>query len=350
MASSGYLRAVLGACSATAMAVTACVALSSPAYGAPPAPPPPPGNATGAAQQLAVAQHDAEALTEQWHAAQDTLQTRQEGADRAKSAVVPARLAATRARANQERFQARLDQVATQAMQGGHLDELNALVLSDSPSDFLDQMTTLESFTADQKAVLDQAEALTATTQRAEGAASAAVATAQQATAAARTAFQQIDVRKQAADVRISQAEKLLDKLSPSERRARTVGVGLPIGVTLGGGKGAQALKMAMTRMDSPYVWGATGSKTFDCSGLVYWAFKKVGITMPRSSAAQSEVGRPVSRANLQPGDLVFFYSPVSHVGIYAGDGKVLNAVQTGDVVRYSDLSKMHDYAGARRL
>jgi cell wall-associated NlpC family hydrolase len=70
---------------------------------------------------------------------------------------------------------------------------------------------------------------------------------------------------------------------------------------------------------------------------------------MPRSSAAQSQVGRPVSRSELQPGDLVFFYHPVSHVGFYAGDGKVLNAVQTGDVVRYSDLSKMN-FNSARRL
>jgi cell wall-associated NlpC family hydrolase/uncharacterized protein (DUF4415 family) len=350
VASSGYLRAVWGAFSATAMAVTACVVLSSPAYGNPPKPAPPPGGAAGAAQQLEVAQHDAEALTEQWHAAQDELQTRQDGAERARAAVAPARSAATLARANQEKFQVQLDKVATQAMEGGHLDELNALVLSDSPSDFLDQMTTLESYTADQKAVLDKAMSMVAATQRAESNAAAAVATAQQATAAARAAFQRIDVRKKAADVRIAQAQNLLDKLSPSERRARTAGVGPPVGVTLGGGKGAQALRMAMSRMDMPYVWGATGSKTFDCSGLVYWAFKKVGITMPRSSSAQSGVGQPVSRANLQPGDLVFFYSPVSHVGFYAGNGKVLNAVQTGDVVRYSDLSKMHSYAGARRL
>jgi cell wall-associated NlpC family hydrolase len=102
--------------------------------------------------------------------------------------------------------------------------------------------------------------------------------------------------------------------------------------------------------MDKPYVWGATGPGTFDCSGLVYWAFKRLGITMPRSSSAQSQVGRPVSRANLQPGDLIFFYHPVSHVGFYAGNGKVLNAVQTGDVVRYTDLSRMKSYAGARRL
>lgn len=349
MASSGYLRAVAGALSATAMAVTACIVLSTPAYGDPPAPAPPP-TASDAAKQLAVAQHDAEALTEQWHAAQDDLQARQDDAGRAQAAVAPARRAAAQADAARERFQVQVDQVATEAMEGGHLDQLNALVLSDSPSDFLDQMTTLDSFTADQKDVLDHARELVAATQRAQAAATDAVAAAQQATALARGAFQEIDVRKRAADVRIDQAEQLLGRLSPSERASRIASDGVPIGVTLGRGLGAQALKMAMTRMDRPYVWGATGPGTFDCSGLVYWAFKRLGITMPRSSSAQSRVGRPVSRANLQPGDLIFFYHPVSHVGFYAGNGKVLNAVQTGDVVRYTDLSRMKSYAGARRL
>jgi len=105
-----------------------------------------------------------------------------------------------------------------------------------------------------------------------------------------------------------------------------------------------------MTRMDKPYVWGATGPGTFDCSGLVYWAFKRLGITMPRSSSQQALVGKPVSKSDLRPGDLIFFYHPVSHVGFYAGDGKVLNAVQTGDVVRYTELSRMKSYAGARRM
>ena len=350
MVSSGYLRALWGAFSATAMAVTACVVLSTPAYGDPPAPTPPPSNASDASKQLEVAQHDAESLTEQWHAAQDNLQAKQQDADRAQATVAPARKAAAQARDAEERFRVQVDQVVAQAMRTGNLDELNALVLSDSPSDFLDQMTTLETFTADQKAVLDKAVALVAATRQAQLDATNAVASAQRATDQARAAFQEIDVRKKAADVRIDQAERLLGRLNPAERAARIARDGVPMGVTLGAGKGAQALKIAMTRMDMPYVWGATGPQTFDCSGLVFWAFKKVGITMPRSSSEQAQVGRPVARSNLQPGDLIFFYHPVSHVGFYAGDGKVLNAVQTGDVVRYTDLSRMKSYASARRL
>jgi cell wall-associated NlpC family hydrolase len=349
VASSGYLRALVGAFSATAMAATACVLMSTPAYGEPP-PAPPPNAASDAANQLEVAQHEAESLTEQWHAAQDNLQARQADADRARAAVGPARQAADEARQAEEKFRVQVDQVATQAMETGRLDQLNALVLSDSPSDYLDQMTTLETFTADQKAVLDKARALVAAAERAEADAANADALAQRATEQARAALRDIDVRKKAADVRIAQAQRLLDQLSPAERAARIVKDPPPVGVTLGSSKGAQALRAAMTRMDMPYVWGATGPRTFDCSGLVYWAFKQVGITMPRSSSAQAMVGRPVSRNELQAGDLIFFYHPVSHVGFYAGNGKVLNAVQTGDVVRYSDLSRMRSYAGARRL
>jgi cell wall-associated NlpC family hydrolase len=345
VASRGYLRSVVGALSATALAVATCVVLTGPAYADPPAPP----NTSDAVKQLDAAQHDAEALTEQWHAAQDQLDARQDEAARARAAIGPAQRALARARATEDAFRAKIDQVATEALQGGALDSLNALVLSDSPSDFLDQMTTLETFSADQKSVLEHAEQLVAASRQAQADATAAQQQAELAAVQARDAFREIDVRKVAAKHRIDQAEALLARLSPAQKAVRTEGVDGPVGMVLGGSRGALALKAALTRFDSPYVWGATGPRSFDCSGLVYWAFQKVGITMPRSSAAQSEVGTPVSRDDLRPGDLIFFYSPVSHVGFYVGNGKVLNAVQTGDVVRYSDLSRMK-YHSARRL
>lgn len=113
--------------------------------------------------------------------------------------------------------------------------------------------------------------------------------------------------------------------------------------------KGSAALSAAMGAMGTPYRWGGTGRGGFDCSGLAQWAYRKAGITLPRSSRAQSGVGTPVSRADLRPGDLVFFYRPVSHVGIYVGNGNVVHAPQTGDVVKISPISRM-PFAGARRL
>jgi cell wall-associated NlpC family hydrolase len=112
---------------------------------------------------------------------------------------------------------------------------------------------------------------------------------------------------------------------------------------------GAAPLRAALTKMNMPYVWGATGPNSFDCSGLVQWAYQQVGVSLPRTTYDQVNVGSPVSKANLQPGDLVFSYADNHHVGIYAGDGKVLNAFDAGDVVRYSELSQI-PFNTARRI
>lgn len=359
MVSSGPLRGIGGAFSATVLALVSCLVLTGSAQAAPaPQPPTPPAadagqgpsNSADAAAQLAGAQRDAEALTEQWHTAQDQLQTRQAQARQAQAKVAPARAEAVRAQRVMATYRAQLDQLTSEALEGGRLDQLNALVLSRSPADFLGQMTALDSYSASRKAELDHALAMVNQARQAQDEVTATLTQARFAADQARQATEDIGVRRQQADVRITQVQALLGRLSPSQRAARIASDGIPVGVLLGDGTGALALKAAMSRFDSPYVWGATGPGTFDCSGLVYWAFKKIGITMPRSSAQQALVGRPVSRADLRPGDLIFFYHPVSHVGIYAGDGKVLNAVQTGDVVRYTDLSKMKGYNSARRL
>lgn len=119
--------------------------------------------------------------------------------------------------------------------------------------------------------------------------------------------------------------------------------------VSAGAGVGAAALAIAQTKIGKPYVWGASGPNAFDCSGLVMWAFKQVGVSLPRTSAAQSQVGTAVSKGDLRPGDLVFFYSPVSHVGIYVGDGKILNASTSGEPVKISNMAYM-PFHNARRI
>jgi cell wall-associated NlpC family hydrolase len=104
-----------------------------------------------------------------------------------------------------------------------------------------------------------------------------------------------------------------------------------------------------MTKIGTPYLWGAAGPNAFDCSGLVMWAFQQIGVSLPRTSAAQSQVGTAVSKSDLRPGDLVFFYTPVSHVGIYVGDGKILNASTAGEPVKISSMQYM-PFHNARRI
>jgi peptidoglycan DL-endopeptidase CwlO len=114
-------------------------------------------------------------------------------------------------------------------------------------------------------------------------------------------------------------------------------------------GLGGKALAAAQTKLGAPYSWGSSGPNAFDCSGLTSWAFKQAGITIPRTSAAQSTFGTAVARKDLQPGDLVFFYQPVSHVGIYIGNGKILHASTSGEPVKISDMDSF-PYSGARRV
>jgi cell wall-associated NlpC family hydrolase len=110
------------------------------------------------------------------------------------------------------------------------------------------------------------------------------------------------------------------------------------------------AVDTALAQQGKPYVWAGSGPSGFDCSGLTQFAYKAAGITLPRTSKAQATVGTPVARAALQPGDLVFFYSPISHVGIYIGNGQMVNAPSSGQVVKVSNVDSFGNFAGARRL
>ncbi len=113
--------------------------------------------------------------------------------------------------------------------------------------------------------------------------------------------------------------------------------------------KGAGAVRWAMTALGKPYVWAADGPDSFDCSGLTMWAYRKVGVSLPHYAASQINYGSRVSRRNLRPGDLVFFGSPIHHVGMYVGGGDFIHAPHTGDVVKISSLSGRGDYVGACR-
>jgi len=111
-----------------------------------------------------------------------------------------------------------------------------------------------------------------------------------------------------------------------------------------------EAATIALRYLGVPYLWGGATPSGFDCSGLVMYVYAQIGISLPHFAAAQYGMGTPVDRADLQPGDLVFF-DGLNHVGIYIGDGQFVHAPQTGDVVKITALSDFGDgYVGARRL
>jgi cell wall-associated NlpC family hydrolase len=110
-----------------------------------------------------------------------------------------------------------------------------------------------------------------------------------------------------------------------------------------------KAWQEANAQTGKAYRYGAAGPDAFDCSGLTQWAYRAAGIELPHSSSAQSELGTPVARADLRPGDLVFFYSPVSHVGMYIGNGQMVHAGTEATGVEVTSVD-MEGYNFARRI
>lgn len=117
----------------------------------------------------------------------------------------------------------------------------------------------------------------------------------------------------------------------------------------VGDGKAAQAVRWALKQQLKPYVWGAEGPNSFDCSGLIMAAYATVGISIPHYTGSQWTSGTHVSREDMRPGDLVFFYNDLHHVGLYIGGGYMVHAPRTGDVVRVAAIGN-RPFAGAVRI
>ncbi|RZU32452.1 C40 family peptidase [Blastococcus saxobsidens] len=110
------------------------------------------------------------------------------------------------------------------------------------------------------------------------------------------------------------------------------------------------AVDTALAQLGAPYAWGGTGPGGYDCSGLTYSAYQAAGVSIPRTSRAQSTAGVPVDRADLQPGDLIFFYDPVGHVGMYVGNGQMVHSSTYGNPVSVVPVDSMWGYNTARRV
>ncbi|MFB4312859.1 NlpC/P60 family protein [Actinomadura sp. 21ATH] len=176
---------------------------------------------------------------------------------------------------------------------------------------------------------------------RAQNAARAETAKVQQAATKAAQA-------RETARSKVAEVVRQLDKLTTT--RVRDPKTGLKATVK-GSDLPAKMARKALTKIGSPYVWAAAGPNSFDCSGLVVWAYGKVGKPgLPHYTGALYGEGRKVSRGELRSGDLVYFGSSLHHMGIYLSDGKYLHAPQTGDVVKISKMSDRSDYAGANRI
>jgi cell wall-associated NlpC family hydrolase len=183
---------------------------------------------------------------------------------------------------------------------------------------------------------------------KAQAAANAAQATAQKSyddTAAQQSGLQAkiADYQRQYAALTAPQQQQVLAAHSGTPQPA-------PSSVVAPSGAAQKAVDTALAHVGDPYVWGAAGPHAFDCSGLTQYSYSAAGVSLPHSAASQSRMGTPVSRDQLQPGDLVFFYSPVSHVGMYIGNGQMVHASTAGEPVKVVSLDSMPGYNSARRF
>ena len=137
---------------------------------------------------------------------------------------------------------------------------------------------------------------------------------------------------------------------APAVSQSGATAEAAPAAAPASSGRAQDVVNAALSKVGSRYVWGTSGERTFDCSGLTSWAYRQIGVNLSRSSRTQwSSAGRKISKSELQPGDLVFYYSPVSHVGIYIGNGKIVDAANPRSGVRVTSLNSM-PFTGARRV
>ncbi len=226
--------------------------------------------------------------------------------------------------------------------EGSDISAAGQVFLSSDSSSFLSQLTTMAAYGDFQDQLFDdyatEIESLDIRQDATERRADQVVALEKRLAA-----------EKQTIEERHSEAESLLDRLKDEEREAilSRGTVRMPSDVPASG-RAAAAIQYAMAQVGDSYVYGAAGPSAFDCSGLTMMAWAQAGVGLPHSSSAQYSSGPRVSASDLQPGDLVFYYSPISHVGMYIGNGLIVHAANPGSGVLVSDLYSM-PYVGAVR-
>ncbi|MEV6841154.1 NlpC/P60 family protein [Streptomyces sp. NPDC051133] len=245
-----------------------------------------------------------------------------------------------------------LGSMATAQYRSGGIDPSVQLFLSSNPDDYLDKASTLDQLSSQQVDALKKIQ-----DKQRELAQERSEATEKlKDLAATRT---ELGNKKKEVQGKLAEAQKLLNTLTAKEkaelaakqqRADRSSSERVDLGdAPPASGRASAAFAAAQAQIGKPYVYGATGPSSFDCSGLTSYAYAQAGVSIPRTSEAQAGIGtRIYSQSDLKVGDLVFFYGDIHHVGLYAGNGQVLHAPHTGAVVRYEAMSDMPFQFGVR--
>ncbi|MFJ9456087.1 NlpC/P60 family protein [Kitasatospora sp. NPDC101447] len=321
---------VLTAAAATAVALSAQVAAHA-------APQP---NKTDVKAQIDQLQEEQEQAAEKYNGAKERADQLRKQADQLQDQVA-------RGQEQMTQLQGGLAEVAGDQYRSGGIDPSVQLMLSSDPSGYLEKASTVQQASTTQaealKSLLDEQRRLDQ-----EKTEAAAVLASLDSTTK--------DLNQAKADVntKLQAAQDLLNSLSAAERTALKAQQAQDDRASRGSdrvdlsnlppasGYAAVAVAKAMSKQGSPYVWGATGPSTFDCSGLMLWAYGQAGVSLPRTSQEQGHYGTAVpGLAAAQPGDLVIYGGDMHHVGMYIGNGMVVHAPHTGDVVKVMKADAM---------
>lgn len=331
----------------------------------------------------------AEQTTEAMHSAQLDLNEKlaaQQAAER-KLTDDQARLEAARARLAS--FQGAVNKVAAATYMGGRTDGLDAILTAASPQSLIDGLAIQRVMAGQMSSQMASFKAAGEEAVKAEQASAKSAADAKAAAEQAAAVRANLQHKQSQLQVQIAVVKSQYQALTPDQRTAlanpgpapdRVPDHGpvapdalppgapappegapapgeapMPGGVSNvpftggGGGDRAVVVQAALTQIGSPYVWGGAAPGGFDCSGLVMWAFQQAGISLPHSSQALAHGGQPVSLSDLQPGDVLTFYSDASHTGIYVGDGMMVHSSTFGQPVRVVPMESSGPIYDARR-
>jgi cell wall-associated NlpC family hydrolase len=295
-----------------------------------------------AAQLVAEASHQLEVVTEQVNEAREVLQRQQAAVDSAEQAAADAA-------ARLDALDGQIRQLARTAYTGEGISHLDLLMTSDSAEDFVSQLGTLDVIAGHANDVLAEVSVAAEAAEQSQAAADSARDEAERTLA-------EVEAQQGELEAKIADYQRQYDALSAPQRAQADAAHGgvavtaVPTGAPAPTAAAQRAVDTALAQVGDPYVWGAGGPDAFDCSGLTQYAYSAAGISLPHSSRMQSQMGAPVSRAELQPGDLIFYYSPVSHVAMYIGNGQMVHASTYGKPVQVVSVDSMSGYNSARRI
>jgi cell wall-associated NlpC family hydrolase len=291
---------------------------------------------------VAEASHQLEVVTEQLNTAKVRL-------DQQRDAVKNAEKDAADATKRLDALDGQIRDLARSAYTTDGLSEIDMLLNSESAEDFVSSLGTLDAIAGHTADVVTQVNEAANEAERTRAA-------ADKAASEARQAFEKISAQQADLESEIADYRRQYDALTAPQQHEVVqahagTSVPVPTGVTASSASAQVAVNTALAQVGDPYVWGAGGPDAFDCSGLMQYAYSAAGVSLPHSSSLQSGMGSPVSVSSLQPGDLLFFYSPVSHVGMYIGNGQMVHASTSGSPVKVVALDyMMNSFNGARRI